>query len=202
MLTLSPIVLLLAAGQATRWREEQPDTHKLTADLADSSVFTLTLKHVQAAGLPIGLCVSSHTPASIMEIARREDIPHHICSGGMGDVISQAVATWQSPAGWLMLPADMPCVAPATIREVARQLRIGKADCVAPTHGGLRGHPVAFSVQCQASLLALRGDAGARSVLDSHLLRTMECDDAGILLDIDTPADRDRAEDFLQHHPR
>ena len=43
------------------------------------------------------------------------------------------------------------------------------------------------------SLLNLQGDEGARSVIGRHHceLEIIECDDRGILRDIDTPADLD-----------
>jgi molybdenum cofactor cytidylyltransferase len=54
---------------------------------------------------------------------------------------------------------------------------------------GVRGHPVGFAAELRAELLALQGDAGARSILDRHRarLRILATDDAGILVDLDTP---------------
>ena len=60
-----------------------------------------------------------------------------------------------------------------------------------PTMGGKRGHPVGFSALYRARLQALSGDIGAREILkaDANFVEEICVDDAGIFVDIDTPAD-------------
>jgi molybdenum cofactor cytidylyltransferase len=84
----------------------------------------------------------------------------------------------------------MPWIAPATIGAVADALIAG-ADLVAPAYRGERGHPVGFSRRYCASLAALTGDAGARALIEGHRdgLTLIDVDDAGVLRDVDTPAD-------------
>ncbi len=68
-----------------------------------------------------------------------------------------------------------------------------------PAHVGdfLRqfGHPVGLSARFRGQLEALRGDEGARSVLDQNagLVTLIEVDDPGVCRDIDTPDDLRRA---------
>ncbi|MFO1431924.1 MAG: NTP transferase domain-containing protein [Candidatus Competibacteraceae bacterium] len=38
----------------------------------------------------------------------------------------------------------------------------------APVWNGRRGHPVGFGRQCYPALVALRGDTGARELLNAH----------------------------------
>ncbi|HSW83600.1 MAG TPA: hypothetical protein VLH12_09000, partial [Usitatibacter sp.] len=54
-----------------------------------------------------------------------------------------------------------------------------------------RGHPVGFSARLREDLLALDGDEGARSVIQSHrdAVTLIPVDDEGITVDIDTPRD-------------
>ena len=92
--------------------------------------------------------------------------------------------------GFVIALADMPYIKPETIRTVANKVADG-ASIVIPTFQGQRGHPVAFSEKFRHELESLQGDEGARSIIkryadDVYLLPT---DDAGILADIDTPAD-------------
>ena len=60
-----------------------------------------------------------------------------------------------------------------------------------PIHHGERGHPVGFAASLREDLLALRGDAGARGVLQRYAAEvvTVEVDDPGILQDVDTHDD-------------
>lgn len=111
---------------------------------------------------------------------------------GMGHSLAAAVAASPSPGGWLVALADMPAIRVDTIRAVAEALTGGAPLC-APFHVGRRGHPVGFAAGFEGALRALKGDEGARSVLETNsgsLLR-IEVDDEGILRDVNAPADLD-----------
>ncbi len=68
------------------------------------------------------------------------------------------------------------------------------ADILFPSFGGQRGNPVLFSRRTFPDLHALRGDQGGRALIASGRYPTLavEMDDAGILIDIDTPEDWER----------
>jgi molybdenum cofactor cytidylyltransferase len=92
--------------------------------------------------------------------------------------------------GWLIALADMPWIAPATIVKVADALRSG-ATISAPVWQSRRGHPVGFSSTMHAELAALRGDIGAKALIQTNLeqLSLVDCYDPGVLWDIDQPDD-------------
>ncbi len=95
----------------------------------------------------------------------------------------------------LVMPADMPWLAPGTARAIAEAAREGEAGeralrIVVPVLAdGRRGHPVAFGAAHLPALARLTGDRGARALLDAHPTRVLRTDDAGILRDVDTPRD-------------
>lgn len=109
---------------------------------------------------------------------------------GMGASLAAGVAAAGDADGYVVALADMPWIAPATIRAIAEALR-GGASIAAPAFGGRRGHPVGFAAAHRDALAALAGDAGARAILAAHAasVRTVEVDDAGILRDVDVPDD-------------
>ena len=109
---------------------------------------------------------------------------------GMSSSLAAGVAALPDATGYLVALADMPWIAPATIERVARALQDG-ASIVAPMHRGRRGHPVGFASAHRAALLALRGDEGARSILEAHrdAVTQIDVDDPGVLRDVDTPGD-------------
>ena len=98
-------------------------------------------------------------------------------------------ARW-AERGWLIALADMPWLAPDTIRALVSMLNDG-ATLAAPGYDGRRGHPVGFGRAFQDELINLTGDTGARELLRSNAsqLQLLPCDDAGVLMDVDTPAD-------------
>lgn len=181
--SLSPTVIVLASGRGDRFRAAGGAGHKLQAPLAGATVLGHTLAAVRASGLP------SHL----------EDIGHP----GMGDSIAAAVRATPQATGWLILPADLPLVQPATLLAVAGGLSDGdgQARAAQPHYRGQRGHPVAFSVECREALAALAGNFGAAPVLralrDAGKVRDVEVDDVGIVTDIDTPEELARAEALM-----
>ncbi|MGF6525030.1 nucleotidyltransferase family protein [Variovorax sp. PvP013] len=197
----APTVIVLASGRGERFRASGGTRHKLDAPLGGRPVRERTLAAVRASGLPWHV----------------EDAGHP----GMGDSIAAAVRATTGAAGWLVLPADLPLVRPATLRRVARALREASATsmptsapvqapfpgaspaghAVQPVHAGRRGHPVAFSAACRDELLRLSGEFGAAPVLQrlraAGRVVELAVDDAGIVTDIDTLADLAAAEALL-----
>jgi molybdenum cofactor cytidylyltransferase len=96
---------------------------------------------------------------------------------------SQAV-----PDAWLVALGDMPHVAPATLQLLSDTLAAG-APIAVPVMEGRRGNPVGFGRVHLQALLALRGDQGARRLLQECPVTEVAVDDPGIFRDIDTAAD-------------
>ena len=91
----------------------------------------------------------------------------------------------------LVALADMPWIRHASMAGVLDALQ--HAPMAAPSHRGQRGHPVGFRADLLPRLALLSADEGARRLLGQPGLRLVEVEDPGVLLDIDTPADLDRA---------
>ena len=166
-----PTVIILAAGRSTRFRAVSGGQDKLQALLGTLNVREHTIAAVQASGLPWHVVEPSHTA--------------HISLPGMGDSIATGVRACAHAAGWLILPADLPLVQPATLRAVAQAL--AHHAVVQPVYQSQRGHPVGFAATCGAALMALTGDQGARAVLQTYRLHALPVDDAGCIHDVDTP---------------
>ena len=113
---------------------------------------------------------------------------------GMGASLAHGVEAARNAGGWVIALGDMPRIRPDTIKLVAQALNDG-AEIVAPAYRGERGHPVGFSARFRSELTALSGDSGARAVLERHQdkIRLIECDDPGVMFDIDRRDDLGRA---------
>jgi molybdenum cofactor cytidylyltransferase len=194
-----PVVLLLAAGKNERWRAAGGAGHKLDAPLGDSTVFAHALTRAIASGCEVRVAISKSTPPAVPAMCRMLGINTLLCTGGMGDVIAQAVRQTFSESGWLIAPADMPCISKTTYAPVVRALtQPGSAITIAaPCFSEQRGHPVGFAASLRDELIALTGDTGARSVLAGHAVARIAVDDPGILLDIDSPSDLHAAQNQL-----
>ena len=110
---------------------------------------------------------------------------------GMGGTLADAVAAAPAgAAGFIIALADMPFIRAGSIAAIVRALEAG-ATLAAPAYHGGRGHPVGLAAAYRDELLALTGDAGARTIIkrDAARITLVEVDDPGVLRDIDTPAD-------------
>jgi molybdenum cofactor cytidylyltransferase len=170
-----PTVLVLASGRGERFNASGGVGHKLQAELGGKTVLQRTLDAVRASGLPWHL----------------EDAGHP----GMGDAIAAAVRATRAAAGWLILPADLPLIAPATLRTLA-QLH-PDAQVLLPLFEGQRGHPVRFARVCGQALAQLQGRAGAAALMQRFQVHACDVSDPGCVTDIDTLADLLRAQALL-----
>ncbi len=105
----------------------------------------------------------------------------HSLAAGAGSLLdsrAQAVA---------ILLGDMPWIEPATLCRLAEAA--SASTIVLPRHAGQYGHPVIFGRDFWAALARLSGDEGARSLVRGQqgCCTVVEVDDAGVLLDVDTP---------------
>ena len=112
---------------------------------------------------------------------------------GMGHSLASAVS--QMPPGALVIGlADMPYVTSTTICALSKQLRDTSDDAIVQAcYRGSPGNPLGFGCAQRDTLMRCQGDQGARSLVraarDEQSLLTIEVADAGILYDIDKPAD-------------
>jgi molybdenum cofactor cytidylyltransferase len=82
---------------------------------------------------------------------------------------------------------DQPKIDGAAIARVAAEAQ-GPAPAARAVYGGVPGHPVLLTRPLYAAVAALRGDAGARGLLDHAGALEVECG-PGAVLDVDTPAE-------------
>lgn len=180
--------ILLAAGRSARF-----GCDKLLHPLADGTPIALASARALQAALPRVVVVTEKRNARLRELLESKEIEVVAADtgdSGMGTSLAAGIAATRDADGWLIALADMPFIAPGTIGGVLAVLMAG-APIAAPSYQGRRGHPVGFGRRFRDELLALGGDEGARQLLARHRqqLELIECDDAGVLYDIDTPED-------------
>jgi molybdenum cofactor cytidylyltransferase len=92
--------------------------------------------------------------------------------------------------GVIVLPVDFPRVQQETVSRLVAEFTQHPAPVLNPAYKGKTGHPVVFSRDVVTELLRPDLPDSARTVVERHTdARTIDVDDAGVLIDIDTPAD-------------
>lgn len=180
--------LLLAAGRGRRFGGA-----KLLARLPDGRPIARAALEALAPAVDCVYAVvrpDDATLTALLATAGARVLPCPTADAGLGASLAWGVGQTAHAAGWLILPADMPWLTPATTQAVAAKLAT-QGGIVAPCYRGRRGHPVGFDRRFLAELASLSGDLGARGIIERHraCLRLIDTDDAGVVRDVDQPAD-------------
>jgi len=183
--------ILLAAGRGERF-DPSGERHKLLQTLADGqNVITHSARQLLSV-FPHSVAVVAQDAKVIQENLTQLTLP--FCIGensrdGMANSLVTALRELPSTCDAVVIAlADMPFVSVATLQKIRAALEQG-AGIVVPTYQGQRGNPVGFSIKYLPQLLSLQGDRGARQLLQTYPVTEIDVPDAGILRDIDVPAD-------------
>ena len=190
--------ILLAAGRGRRF---DPDgaRNKLLQRLPGGELVVAASARTLLAVFPRVVAVVPPADGGVGDVLRRLGCEVTVCpdaDGGMGLSLAHAIRhclhaqlhDQSSGQGWLVALGDMPFVAPSTLHALDAAVEEGAA-IAAPLFEGRRGNPVAFGAQHRDALLALDGDQGARRLLASSPVATIDVLDPGVLRDIDSPSD-------------
>lgn len=180
--------ILLAAGQGSRF-----GSNKLCHPLADGTPVAVRSAMNLRDALGEVLAVVRPGDSVLRGYFDGAGIPYVLCPDagqGMAATLACGIRETQGAMGWVIALGDMPYIRPPTIAAVAAAIA-GGALLAAPFVVEERGHPVGFAAKLKDELLALEGDEGARRVIVAHKeqLRRVDCDDPGVVADIDVPGD-------------
>lgn len=170
-----PTVIILASGRGERFTASGGQVHKLQALLGGKKIIDWTLAAVRESGLPYHVEEAGHP--------------------GMGDSIAAALRAAPDAQGWLILPADLPLIQPATLLAVAQSLQ--RSSLAYPIYADQRGHPVGFGRTYAEKLANLKGNKGAAQLIIAELATELIVNDVGCVTDIDTLQDLELAQKLL-----
>lgn len=186
--------LILAAGGSRRF-----GAHKLLAELAGEPVLRRTAGAVCALGFCETIIVTGAQDDGVT--ATLAGLPcKAVHAPNWAEGISASIrvgieALQHEWEGLFLFLGDMPLVPNGLCAELA-DLAKSSGYAARPLHGDVPGHPVAFTNEAAADLLALAGDEGAGSLLRGAGAKIgyLSTKDEGAIMDVDTPADLARAE--------
>ncbi len=176
--------ILLAAGSGSRF-----GGGKLLHPLRDGTPIGVASLRSLTSALPEVLAVVRQGDEALRALLAAEGIAVVLCVDahmGMSRSLACGVRASMDASGWVFALGDMPFVAPATTATIASKLEAA-GGIVVPAIRGQRGNPVGFAARFREDLLDVRGDEGARSVVRRHpsAITVVDCDDPGILQDVD-----------------
>ncbi|HEJ7129473.1 TPA: nucleotidyltransferase family protein [Serratia marcescens] len=184
-------IVITAAGRGERFIQASGRGNKLNAGFADAagerrSLFEHTLRQALASGLPVQVVTRPDNLPVLAACAANQVPVTLLASAGLGDSIAAGVAATPHWQGWLIHLADMPFVGADVFRQVADALR--QHAIVRPCYAQQPGHPVGFSALLRKPLCQLRGDNGARELLQGAAVHLLPLEHPGVVQDIDLPS--------------
>ena len=184
-------IVITAAGRGERFIQAGGQGNKLNAGFTDAagerrSLFEHTLRQALTSGLPVQVVTRPDNLPVLAACAAKQVPVTLLASSGLGDSIAAGVAATPHWQGWLIHLADMPFVGAEVFRQVADALR--QHAIVRPCYAQQPGHPVGFSALLRKPLCQLRGDNGARELLQGAAVHLLPLEQPGVVQDIDLPS--------------
>jgi len=186
--------ILLAAGESRRMGYPKP-LLKVGDETFVAHLAAAMLKVVAALTIVVGAHADRVRPAiPADQRIKVVDNPNWV-RGQLSSIQAGIQALAPDASAALIHLTDHPTVKAETFAAVVDAYRQSKKPIVIARHGGRRGHPVLFDRSLFAELLDAPEDQGARTVVNADASRVVyvDVDDPGILLDLDTPEDLERA---------
>jgi molybdenum cofactor cytidylyltransferase len=117
--------------------------------------------------------------------------PPHDMKGSVQSALAHLAARFRpAPTDvFLLAPADLPRLSPATIKAVLAVYDPAEPAVVAPTFHGRRGHPTLLPWAFAERIQRLPPHEGINSLVKQALVCEVPWDDDSILRDVDTPRD-------------
>jgi molybdenum cofactor cytidylyltransferase len=178
--------LLLAAGRSTRFGGD-----KLLAPLRGQPVLFWSAAAIAAGVDALYVVLPPDSPARVRALGGMPVtlVEHAGRDNGMASSIRAGVAALPADAQAVVIAlGDQPLVPPPVVRALCDRWRAAPASAVVPRYRDGHGHPVLFDRAQFGALGELRGDRGARALLERLGEDRVLLDvDAAMPVDVDTP---------------
>jgi molybdenum cofactor cytidylyltransferase len=184
------VCAILAAGRSTRMGEQ-----KLLLPLNGATLLERALD--AARDFPAIAVVAPELASLVVPRAGLQIVINNEPERGMAHSLALAdAAVGDRATALVVLLADTPFVDAALVRRVVASL--GSADVAYPVRAGNPGHPVAFGPRPRAELARWGDGDSLRRLRDDPRWDRREVPETGEapFLDVDTPAEAERAREF------
>jgi len=195
--------VLLGAGMSSRMGKP-----KLLMRVGGKTVFEIALaNHVESSVTSICAVIAGWIPG-FGEIAKgnagdRVEFAEIAAPCPMSDSLKygwRRLQDGENPGAVMISLADKPLVGPVTIDTlIEAYLKTDKPICV-PVYEGTWGHPVIISSRLDSEIMELKGDHGAKELLERHReeVGEVDIDSDEVIVDVDNIDDWDILRSRLQ----
>jgi molybdenum cofactor cytidylyltransferase len=184
--------LILAAGLSSRM-----GTNKLLLNVKGSTIIEKTVAIIMATPVTGVSMVLGNAGSDIKRVLATYPIsfienPNY--ASGMSSSVRigiKSIMDRQDIDAVLVMLGDMPLVLSDTVTRLIQEFEENHSLIIAPRYHGRRGNPVLFSRAMFRHMLEVKGDNGAREIINIYQDQVLFVDvnDPGIIIDLDTKED-------------
>jgi molybdenum cofactor cytidylyltransferase len=190
--------IILAAGYSSR-----ANTFKMTLPLEKKTILEHTVSKFE--GLCSRIIVVAGFKAELIqeEIAKISSknaysfqikfVYNEDFNQGMFSSIQKGCKEVNAPT-FFITPGDCPLVKKETVQLIAEQ----KGNVIIPSFNHRGGHPIKLSSEVKQKILDTNPESNLRVVLGSYEKNYLNVDDPGVLMDVDTLEDYQKAIDYYK----
>lgn len=183
--------ILLAAGGSRRFHAQ-----KLLADLDGEPVVCHAARALATATDRFIAVVGSEASgvSAALEASNARVVVNADWESGLASSLRAGVASAGEDADAVVVAlGDQPRIDPAVIEAVVATWRDTRRPIVSASYRGVRSHPVLFAREVFPELMELKGDAGARLLIERSAERVVYVEvNAEVPSDVDTREDLER----------
>jgi len=193
------VAIILAAGYSSRMGAFKP-----LLPLGGTTLLERAVSLFRGAGIQDIRVVTGHRSDDLLPLLKRLQVRpllnENYQAGMFSSVTAAATSIVSGNGAFFLLPVDIPLVRRETVELLARSYSDSSSCIIYPAFRGERGHPPLISDSYRDGILSWSGEGGLKAFLMQHeeYSLTLETDDDGILLDMDTEEDYERLQKRLR----
>jgi len=182
--------IILAAGEGKRMKRIKP-----LVKIDGKTMLEMVIDKVKASKIDERILVLGYMADTILSLLNFEGLKVVInrdFSEGMASSLALGIKALDKRCkACLIFLGDKPFFSVNTVNQLIDIYNEGKGEIILPKYKGERGHPVLFDKSYFKDLVKLKGDMGAKALIEKYKEKVFEVDveDEGILIDIDTEED-------------
>ncbi len=182
--------IILAAGGSKRMGEP-----KLLLPWGEATILERVVENVLGSGVDEVVVVLGHRAGEMEARIAGQAVKRTVNAnyqGGMSTSLICGLGPVDARCRAVMVVlGDQPSITSEFMRALLAAFSRGNKGIALPVFQGRRGHPVIFDIKYRDELMALRGDVGAKGVIDAHPddILAVEVEDDMALRDINNPRD-------------
>jgi len=190
-MSTAPAGLVLAAGASSRM-----GSPKALLDYGGETGLERVVRALSGGGcapvvVVLGAGAEEIRPR-VPEVARA--VVHESWAAGRTGSLKAGIVAAAGAAAWVVLPVDHPLATAEDVAALVAAWRTARPPLARAVHGGRGGHPVLLDARLREELLALGDDEPLRTVVRRHAAAGADVPASpGVLVNVDTPEDHERA---------